>query len=453
MKKIGIILVVVVIALKFSACKKAESAPVPPKPVKAASVANYTTTGGAESRYSATIKADSQVDLAFKIDGYVEHLGGGTRAYGAGDYVQKGDVLAIVRQSDYRTRVEQAQTQTNEVRASLPTAQSQLLEVRSAVQTAQAQLAEAQKGIEIVHSQIEQAQAAFDKDKKDWERAQNLYAKESLTKADYDAAKARYETSLANLNGAKAQLKSAEARVQTAREQIKQYQAKIGTAEGQIDQIRAKILSAEAVTKGAQIPLADTVLRAPVSGVVIERKIEIGSLVNAGTVAFTIAQIGAVKAVFGIPDTELKELRVGQTMSVRSEALPDDEFPAKITRISPSADANSRVFEVEATINNYNGALKPNMVVSLQTPGGNAQSEVPVIPLSAVTRSKLNPDAYAVFLIEGTGDAQIARERIVTLGETYGNLVAVSSGLKIDDQVITTGATLVADGDRIQVTP
>ena len=454
MRKIVMFLAVAIIATELTACKKADSQTVAPKPVKAASVANYTATAALNgTRYSATIEADSQVNLAFKVDGYIEGLGGKTRVFGAGDYVQKGEVLATLRQSDYRNRLDQALTQANEVRASLPTAESQLAEVRSAIHTAQAQMVEAEKGVEVANSQIAQSQAEYEKAEKDWTRAQNLYAKESLTKSDLDGAKARYEATLANLNGAKAQLRSAEARVRTAEGQIKQYQSKIGTAEGQINQIRAKIRSAEAVTKGAQIPLEDTVLRAPSSGVVIERKVEVGTLVNPGTVAFTIAQIGAVKAVFGVPDTELKDLRIGQSMAVRSEALPDDEFPASITRISPSADPNSRVFEVEASINNYNGALKPNMVVSLQVPGSGEASEVPVVPLSSVIRSKVNPNSYAVFVVDGAGDAQVARERLITLRETYGNVVAVGSGLKIGDQVITTGATLVADGDRVQITP
>lgn len=459
MKQVTKIFIALALSIFFglSACKKTVDTTPLPKPVKVTPVVNYSATvgGGEGKRYSATIQPSSQVSLAFKVGGYVQNLGGTDgRSLGVGDYVGQGDVLATLRQADYRVRVDQARNQTNEVRAALQTAQAQAQEARSARATANSQLEEARRAIETVKAQIAQAQATYEKAAKDWTRAQNLYAKESLTKVDYDAAKAQYESSAANLNGAQAQLRTAEQRVETARGQIKQIQAKIDTAEGQINQTRAKIQTSETGIKEAQIPLEDTILRAPSGGVIIERRVEIGSLVSPGTVAYSIAQVGAVKAVFGVPDVELRTLRVGQSLKVTSDAIPNTEFPGNIARISPSADPNSRVFDVEASINNFNGSLKPNMVVSLQSPGETAtQTELPVIPLSAIVRSKTNPNAYSVFLVDGNGEIQIAHERIITLGETFGNVVAVSSGLKIGDQIVTTGATLIADGESVQVTP
>ena len=79
--------------------------------------------------------------------------------------------------------------------------------------------------------------------------------------------------------------------------------------------------------------------------------------------------------------------------------------------------------------------------------------EVPVVPLTSITRSKADPNAYAVLVIEDAVGKQTARLRSVTLGESYGNSVAISSGVKPGDIVITTGVSQVADGEEVRVMP
>ena len=136
-----------------------------------------------------------------------------------------------------------------------------------------------------------------------------------------------------------------------------------------------------------------------------------------------------------------------------SQAALGKDFRGQITAISPSADAKSRVFEVEVTIPNPQNLLKVGMIVSLSLEETGAQVESPVVPLSAIVKSKDNPDNYAVFVIEEQTGKQSARIRNVKLGEAYGNTVAIIEGLKSGERVITTGATLIVDGQRVQIIP
>jgi len=85
--------------------------------------------------------------------------------------------------------------------------------------------------------------------------------------------------------------------------------------------------------------------------------------------------------------------------------------------------------------------------------GQQAQLATPVVPLTAVTRSKTDPNAYAVMVVEDAGGRHVARLRNVTLGESYGNSVAVNSGVKAGEIVVTIGVTQVADGEEVRVTP
>lgn len=408
---------------------KVHSAENPPTPVKIKTVELVSSTGGL--RYSASITARTQVDLSFKVAGYIEAIhqvrgvDGHLRNVQEGDRVSQGTVLARVRQADYAAKVGQAESQASQARSNLDSSKGQL--------------DEAQSGIESSKAQLAQAEASYAKASLDFDRAKNLFESQSLTKADYDAARSQRDVAEAQLNAAKSQVKVAEAKVNMARSQIGTVQAQIKGAQAAVDE--------------ARIPLQDTSLRAPMNSVVLERKVEAGTLVSGGTPAFVIADTTSVKAVFGVADLTVESLKLGTPITVTSQAALGKDFRGQITAISPSADAKSRVFEIEVTIPNPQNQLKVGMIVSLSLEAPDAEALSPVVPLSAIVKSKDNPDNYAVFVIEEQAGRQTARIRNVRLGEAYGNTVAITDGVKTGERVITTGATLIVDGQRVQVIP
>jgi RND family efflux transporter MFP subunit len=398
------------------------------KPVKVKAVETHASMNNV--RYSASIRPATQVEIAFKVSGYVDDIArekdpaGQWRYIQAGDIVRKGATLARVRQSDYAARVNEAKSQVAEARSALEANNSQLQESIAAVDTARAQVAD--------------AKASFDRNKLDFERAEILFRSESITKPEYDETKSRYEVAVAKLEAAQGQLKSAEARVAMSR-------AQIGAAE-------SRIRTAEASTASASIPLQDTHLKAPMSAIVLERKIEMGTLVGQGTAGFVLADVSYVKAAFGVPDTSLQSLKLGDTLTVTSDATSGTEFKGYISRISPSADQNNRAFEVEVTISNELGLLKPGMIASLNlSPGSIAASPLPIVPLTAITHLPQNSTAYAVLVMEEREGKQFARLRPVTLGESVGNAIVITSGLKSGEMVVTTGVSQIADGEPVAV--
>lgn len=394
------------------------------KPVKVKTVETHS--GTSSVRYSANIRPSSQVEIAFKVGGYVESIKSAEgRHIQAGDVVMKGAMLAQLRQSDYAAKVNEAKSQTGEARSTLETNNAQMKEAITAVETSRAQLKD--------------AEAALTRARLDFERAEALFATQSITKPDYDVAKERFEVNKAKFEAAKAQLAVAEAKVNTARFQI-------GVAE-------SRVRTTEATVYAASIPLGDAQLRAPMSSVVIERKIEIGQLVSTGTPAFVLADLSSVKAAFGVPDLTLQNFKIGDTLTMTTDAVPGTEFTGHISRISAAADQSSRVFDVEVTIPNPQGLLKPGMIASMVVNESGAATEVPVVPLTSITRSKADPNRYAVLVIEEAGGKHIARLRNVTLGESYGNSIAISNGVKPGEIVVTTGVTQVADGEEVSVMP
>ncbi|HYR75744.1 MAG TPA: hypothetical protein VEM96_07850, partial [Pyrinomonadaceae bacterium] len=221
-------------------------------PVKVATVELHVPNSGA--RYSATIIPRTQVELAFKVDGYVEKLqkvrgvDGQLRDLQEGDAIVAGAVLARVRQSDYQVKVKEAESQASEANSAIDASRAQYQEALSAIESSKAQLAD--------------AEAAYEKSKLDFDRAQNLFASQSLTKANYDAAKA--------------QLEQATAKVAAARSQVRMIQARADSAKSQIEVIKARSTGAQAVVHEKSIPLQDTALRTPLSGFVLQKSMREG---------------------------------------------------------------------------------------------------------------------------------------------------------------------------------
>ena len=76
-----------------------------------------------------------------------------------------------------------------------------------------------------------------------------------------------------------------------------------------------------------------------------------------------------------------------------------------------------------------------------------------VVPISAVVRSPANLNGFAVFVTEGTGDMVNVQTRDITLGNTYGNMIAVESGLQLGERVITSGTNMIKNGDQVRIIP
>ena len=260
-------------------------------------------------------------------------------------------------------------------------------------------------------ARLAEGDAGMKKARLDLERAEALFATESLTKPDLDGARAAYESAEAKMAGTRAEIEI------------------------------------------ATTALGETALVAPASGVLLERRIEIGTLVGAGTVGYVLGDVSSVKARFGIPDAMLASVQLGAPIEVTVDAVAG-AFQGRVTALAPAADAQSRVFDVEVTMANRDGRLRPGMIGSVALASADREAPRPVtVPLSAVVRGTDGGDSYAVLVIDTTGDAELARLRKVTLGDVMGNGVAVMSWLKPGDRVVVGGAGLLQHGDRVRIIP
>jgi len=386
-------------------CRRAESYQKPVKPVQTQEAQKLFPGGepGDGERYSANILPASQTELAFRQGGYLSQIhqvkghDQKMRYVQEGDSVAKGTALARLRNDEFAAKVEQAQ----------------------------AQLTEAQSAIETNRANLSEAEAALHQAERDLDRATKLLESRSLTKPDYEGAKTKVELA----------------------------QAKVEAVRSQRQVIEAKISGARAIVSEAALAQQDAALRAPMDCYVLKRLVEPGAIIAPGRPVFVVAEKSPVKAMFGVPDLTVKNVKLGAPLTLTAEAIPGVEFKGLISRISPTADPRSRVFDVEVTISRPPAGLRPGMIASLTLPTAKSPTPLTVIPINAVVRLKQSPEGYAVNVVTEQSGKQIARQRPVKLGEAFGNMIAVTEGLSLGERVITSGAAMVVDGEEIRVIP
>jgi RND family efflux transporter MFP subunit len=385
------------VILILAGCGKQSISLPDPVPVKTETVASQEVRPA--WRYSGEVRPDKQVQLAFKEPGYVDALhqtkgaDGRVRDLQVGDEIPAGTVLARLRRSDYE--------------ASLNTAVGQQQSVEGTLDAAKAQL--------------DQARADQTKADLDFQRAEALYAAKAMTRPDYDAAVARHAATSA---GVEAALREIEAR------------------QGQLNAARAQIVS-------ARINLGDTNLLAPMPGVIVEKEVERGTLVAAGTRAFTLDDTRVVKVAFGVPDNMLAHFSMGLPLPVQIEAV-GRTLTGHITEIAASANRESRVFNIEITLPNKDGCLKEGMIASVRIEQANAQT-VPVVPLPALITAQSGSNNYSVFTIREREGKQFAELKSVRVGEAVGNSVVIEEGLIPGERIIVNRTNQLSDGSAVRV--
>jgi len=267
-----------------------------------------------------------------------------------------------------------------------------------------------QQKLDQAHAQLARAQAEHERAELSFGRMSALYKVGAATQPDYDDTRAQDQST------------------------------------------QAAVDSANASVAEAKLALSYCELRAPFDSWVLKRNVDVGTLVGPATNGFTLADTRTVQAVFGVPDTAVARIKPGSPQTITAEALPNS-FSGHVTAISAAADPKSRVYSVEVRIDNPQNLLKAGMIASITIGTPSPSGGVAVLPISSVVRNPSNPDGFAVFVTEGSGDTVKVHTQDVTLGNTYGNTIAVQSGVNVGDRVVTSGTNMIKNGDQVRIIP
>jgi membrane fusion protein, multidrug efflux system len=254
------------------------------------------------------------------------------------------------------------------------------------------------------------AKAALDLAEAEFARIGSLLEQKVVSQSEYDQRKTQ---------------------VDAARQQYQMAQNVAQQSYRSLEAARARVVLAR---KAA----ADTTIRAPFSGQVAERVVSVGDYVTRGARVATVVRVDPMRIELTIPEQSVSLIKVGQPVRVAVEAYPGENFNATVRYVSPALRADQRALTVEAVASNPDGRLKPGLFATalIQQPQSAPALLVPASAIETVAGTS------RVFVVKGDK----AEERIVTLGETVGNQVEITSGVAKGDVVVAEPKGKVADG-------
>jgi membrane fusion protein (multidrug efflux system) len=248
-----------------------------------------------------------------------------------------------------------------------------------------------------------------------------------------------------------AQLHSADAETDWARADVERSRdlvARKVISKAEIDAAEAKFKQKGAVSENMRAIIAKKTIRAPFDGKAGIRMVNVGQTVKAGDQIVPLQSLDPVYVDFALPQQRLSELATGLEVNVKTDAFPGREFRGKVTAIDSAVDMATRNVSVQGTLPNPDHVLRPGMFakVNVVLP---AKKPVLAIPATAIAYA---PYGDSVFVIEKKKDpksgkeSQVIRQQFIRTGETRGDFVTVTQGLKAGETVVSSGVFKLRNG-------
>jgi len=253
-----------------------------------------------------------------------------------------------------------------------------------------------------------------------------------------------------------AMLRSAEAGVELARvnlERTRELLAKATVSQSQFDSDAATYKQAIAAADNIRATIAKKTIKAPFSGRLGIRLVNLGQSLKAGDAIVSLQALDPIFVDFYLPQDQLRQIAAGLSVRLSGDALASGSVEGKITAISPDVDAATRNVRVQATVANPGERLHPGMYVdvAVELPGAD---KVLAIPATAILYAPFGDSVYVVDrkLDGAEGSVQlVVRQQIVRTGPRRGDFVAVTSGLKAGDTIVTSGVFRLRPGGTVSV--
>jgi membrane fusion protein (multidrug efflux system) len=230
-----------------------------------------------------------------------------------------------------------------------------------------------------------------------------------------------------------------------------QEQIKIhAVSQATVDSDVANLKKAVAQVAEQQAVVNKKTLTAPFSGRLGIRSVDLGQYLSAGTTIVTLQSLDKVFVDFYLPQQALAEIKTGQGVKARVDTYPDSAFDGTITAINPKVDSTSRNVQVRAEFANADHRLVPGMFATVEILIGRPDDLV-TLPQTAITR---NPYGDIVFVVEkkdGATTGLAVKQVFVKTGETRGDQIAVTSGIKAGEQVVVAGQMKLHNGSEVKV--
>jgi HlyD family secretion protein len=365
------------------------------------------------------IVAAHKIEVAAKVIGRVKWIG-----VDKGDHVREGEVIVRLEDDEY---------------------QAQLLQARGQLANLQAKLDEAVHGsrpeeVAQALANLNSAKADLENAKVTLDRARGLVAENVAPRQQLDDAQARYD-------GAVHKVTSLEKTWELL---------KLGPRQEEIDALRGQVDQARGAVAYAQTSLDNTVIRAPVTGTILERAVEKGEFVTTSFVGdrgakgyvVSLADLNDLEVELDINQNDFSKLHSGQHGAITTDAFPDRKYDGFIKEISPEANRQKATVQIKVKVTKPDDYLRPEMNASVAfVADRKADADVNAItkPVVIVPSGAVRDSAVFVVL-----DGK-AVKRVIKPGATSAQGVQVDEGLIGGEDLIVNPPASLKDGDRVRL--
>src|SRR5262252_2038133 len=351
-----------------------------------------------------SLAANEQTDVAPETSGRVAAVG-----VDIGSSVKRGQMLVQLEDADFKDRVQQAQAQLDQARATLEQNRAKI------------GLRAGQKFNPENVPEVAAARAALDLADKNLQRYEKLVESGDVSRATYDQQKSQRDQA------------------------SEQYKALIHQAEQNFAAIansQAAVEAAQSNLSLAKRNLTYTNVTAPMTGYISDRPADIGEYISPQQKVATIVSLNPLRVRIDVPEQAIPQIRQGESVSVTVSAYPDRSFAGHVARVSPSVTTASRTLTVEADVDNPNAELKPGQFATIRIllPQSAPAVLVPQRALRTIS------GATYVFVVKNG----FAQQRLIQSGQTQGDLVEIKSGIAVDEVVATSNVDQLNDGSAVR---
>jgi membrane fusion protein, multidrug efflux system len=223
-------------------------------------------------------------------------------------------------------------------------------------------------------------------------------------------------------------------------------------SQAEYDRVAAEHAQALARVGEIQATIARKTIRAPFTGALGIRQVNLGQYVSGGDPIVPLQSLSPIYVNFSVPQQDLSQLRPGREVRITLEGSTGAPLPGRITAVEAVVDETTRNVQVQATLDNRDGRLRPGMFVQAHVVLG-ASTAVVSLPASAVSYAPYGDSVFVVEELKGPkGEAyRGVRQQVVKLGAARGDQVAVLSGIKPGEEVVTSGAFKLRNGAAVHV--
>ncbi|HEV2854347.1 MAG TPA: HlyD family secretion protein [Thermoanaerobaculia bacterium] len=282
---------------------------------------------------------DAQIDgnidpVLPRVSGYVQEV-----RVSDNQHVNAGDVLVVIDPSDLQAKVDQEQAAVLNAQAAVSVAQAAVSSARATAASARARISGSQADVTAARTRQEQTAA-------DLARYKALFSKEEVSRQQYEAARAAADAARAAAQAAGATTESSRATADAAAAQVQ-------AAEQQVAAARAQVAQHQATLEAARLQLSYATIKAPVSGTVSKKSVEVGQLVQAGQPLLAIVQGHGAWVTANFKETQLARMRPGQPVEIEVDAYPGVTFHGKVQSLAAATGAKFSLLPPDNATGNF----------------------------------------------------------------------------------------------------